>query len=280
MKSIEISNSVRTLRDQGRSLHEISRLLCLSRNTMRRILRVKAPPVVTAAMDAALQQRLKDVYARAHGNAVRMAQILASDYEMELPYSTLTRWVRQAELRAAPKRSGEYHFAPGEEMQHDTSPHRVMLGGKAVPLQCAALTLAYSQRLYVRYYLRNVAAKDMWRQPPILLPPHGTPELVAAHISTRYSRRMNSIREGSDTPRRAEVGRSVISTLASALAFMSRSTSAYTLVVSSETCPSHARMVLMSTPARSRWTAVICLMTCGLTRFAPKVANRLRASSA
>jgi hypothetical protein len=83
-----------------------------------------------------------------------MAQILASDYEMELPYSTLTRWVRQAELRAAPKRSGEYHFAPGEEMQHDTSPHRVMLGGKAVPLQCAALTLAYSRRLYVRYYLR------------------------------------------------------------------------------------------------------------------------------
>ncbi len=105
-------------------------------------------------MDAALQQRLKDVYARAQGNAVRMAQILASDYEMELPYSTLTRWVRQAELRAAPKRSGEYHFEPGQEMQHDTSPHRVMLGGKTVPLQCAALSLAYSRRLFVRYYLR------------------------------------------------------------------------------------------------------------------------------
>jgi transposase len=154
MKSIEISNSVRTLRDQGRSLHEISRLLCLSRNTVRRILRVKAPPVAGAAMDAALQQRLKDVYARAQGNAVRMAQILASDYEMELPYSTLTRWVRKAELRAAPKRPGEYHFEPGEEMQHDTSAHRVMLGDKTVPLQCAALTLAYSRRLYVRYYLR------------------------------------------------------------------------------------------------------------------------------
>ena len=105
-------------------------------------------------MDAALQQRLKDVYARVQGNAVRMAQILASDYAMELPYSTLTRWVRQAELRAAPKRSGEYHFEPGEEMQHDTSPHRVMLGGKTVLLQCAALTLAYSRRLYVRYFLR------------------------------------------------------------------------------------------------------------------------------
>ena len=47
---------------------------------------------------------------------------------------------------------------------------------------------------------------------------------------------------------------------ASALALVSRSISAYTLVVSTETCPSHARMVLMSTPARSRWVAVVCLL--------------------
>lgn len=55
--------------------------------------------------------------------------------------------------------------------------------------------------------------------------------------------------------RRAEIGRSVMSRLASALAFMSRSTSAHTRVVSREPCPSHARMVLISTPARSGWTA-------------------------
>ena len=38
--------------------------------------------------------------------------------------------MRQAELRTPPKRSGEYHFAPGQEMQHDTSPHKVNLDGK------------------------------------------------------------------------------------------------------------------------------------------------------
>ena len=54
-----------------------------------------------------------------------------------------------------------------------------------------------------------------------------------------------------------------MSTLANAVAFISMSTSAYTWVVSRETCPSHARMVLMSTPERSRWTAVVCLMLCG-----------------
>ena len=40
---------------------------------------------------------------------------------------------------------------------------------------------------------------------------------------------------------------------ASAFAFISRSTSAEMCVVSKETCPSQARMVLMSTPKRSKW---------------------------
>jgi transposase len=154
MKSTQISNSVKALRAQGHSLHEISRLLRLSRNTVRRILREPQAAPASPTPQVAVQQRLKDVYARAQGNAVRMAQILADEHDLALPYSTLTRWVRQAELRAAPQRSGEYHFAPGQEMQHDTSPHRLTIGGKTLTAQCAALTLAYSRRLYVRYYLR------------------------------------------------------------------------------------------------------------------------------
>lgn len=126
---------------------------------MRRILRAQdasrpSAAAPGAAPAAGLQQRLEEVYARAQGNAVRMAQILASEHDMALAYSTLTRWVRQAELRARPQRSGRYDFAPGQEMQHDTSPHRVTIGGKTLTAQCAALTLAYSRRLFVRYYLR------------------------------------------------------------------------------------------------------------------------------
>lgn len=133
----------------------MSRLLRLSRNTVRRILR--EPAVATArvaALDEATQQRLKAVYERARGNAVRMGQILAAEHDQWLPYSTLTRWVRLAELRAGPKRSGEYHFAPGQEMQHDTSPHRLEVAGKPLVAQCAGLTLAYSRRLFVQYYPR------------------------------------------------------------------------------------------------------------------------------
>jgi transposase len=152
MTPTEIREAVLMLNKQGTSLRETSRILGLSRNTVRRMLREPAAPQQTATTaDATMQQRLKAVYDRAKGNAVRMAQILAEEDELQLPYSTLTRWVRQAELRAPPKRSGQYHFEPGQEMQHDTSPHRVEIAGKTVTAQCEGLTLAYSRRLFIQY---------------------------------------------------------------------------------------------------------------------------------
>ena len=138
---------------QGQPLREIARLLGLSRNTVRRILREPALRTErVGVVNEAMQQRLREVYARAKGNAVRMGQILLDEHDQELPYSTLTRWIRQAELREPPKRAGEYHFEPGQEMQHDTSPHRIEVGGKPLKAQCAGLTLAYSRRLFVQYY--------------------------------------------------------------------------------------------------------------------------------
>jgi transposase len=154
MTPIQMRDSVRALQAQGHSLREISRLLHISRNTVRRILREPPRAARSSTLDEALQRRLKDIYARAQGNAVRMGQILKDEDGQVAPYSTLTRWVREADLRAPPKRAGRYHFAPGAEMQHDTSPHRVAIAGKTVTAQCAALTLACSRRLYVRYYPR------------------------------------------------------------------------------------------------------------------------------
>jgi hypothetical protein len=62
--------------------------------------------------------------------------------------------VRELELRegARTKRSGIYQFGPGEEMQHDTSPHQVILGGKKAKAQCASLILAYCRKLFFHYY--------------------------------------------------------------------------------------------------------------------------------
>jgi len=154
-----IRNAVCTLQANGHSLREISRSLALSRNTVRRILRQPNRTADEAApCDEAMLLRLKAAFERARGNVVRVQELLADD-GLEVRYSTLTRWAREAGLRSPPRRAGEYDFAPGQEMQHDTSPHRVACAkagtaGKIVTAQCAGLVLAYSRRLFIQYYPR------------------------------------------------------------------------------------------------------------------------------
>jgi len=151
----EIRNSVHVLKAQGRSLREISRLLKLSRNTVRRILREhqrQAAP--SSPCDAQTLAALEDAFRRARGNVVRVQQLLAGENDLHISYSTLTRWIREIGLRSPPQRSGEYWFEPGAEAQHDTSPHRVVIADKPVTAQCAGLVLAYSRRLLVQYYPR------------------------------------------------------------------------------------------------------------------------------
>src|SRR3990172_9530261 len=111
----QIRDAVRTLQTQGQSLREISRMLKLSRNTVRRILR--APP--TSSPEAQEQQRLgitpaylKSAFERAQGNVVRVQQLLSAEHDLTVSYSTLTRWVREAGLRAPPARPREYTFRP------------------------------------------------------------------------------------------------------------------------------------------------------------------------
>ena len=87
------------------------------------------------------------------GNLVRVYEILQQEYHCTFAYSTLTYWVRKYQLQQkAPKRVGEYCFAPGEEMQHDTSPHDILMNGQRIRAQCAALVLGFSRRLLIQYY--------------------------------------------------------------------------------------------------------------------------------
>jgi transposase len=153
----ELRQAIRLLKDQGHPLRVISRTLNVSRNTVRRVLRegerAQAPredPRVQA-----LAALLPALYRDCKGNAVRIAEVLKDQHGTDIAYSTLTRLIRDlTDLRTPKKRSGTYAFAPGEEMQHDTSPHRLALGGKPVTAQCASLVLAYSRLLFVQYYPR------------------------------------------------------------------------------------------------------------------------------
>jgi transposase len=153
----ELRQAIRVLKAQGRPLREISRALKVSRNTVRRVLREGEQPQ-TPAEDPRLEaivELLPQLYRDCKGNAVRIGEILRDTHRIEIAYSTLTRLIREhTELRTGKKRSGTYTFGPGEEMQHDTSPHHLTLGGKKVKAQCASLVLAYSRMLFIAYYPR------------------------------------------------------------------------------------------------------------------------------
>lgn len=128
-------------------------MLNLSRNTVRRILK-PAPDTEDVTALPLPAAYLKSAFERAQGNVSRMSELIAAEYDRPVSYSTLTRWVREAGLRAPPVRAGFYVFLPGEEMQHDTSPHRLTVGDTTLTAQCAALVLAYSRRLFCQYYPR------------------------------------------------------------------------------------------------------------------------------
>ncbi len=71
----------------------------------------------------------------------------------DISYPALTAFCRRHGIGQEPQRvSGQYVFAPGEEMQHDTSPHTLELNGKKRSVQTASAVLAYSRMLFFQCY--------------------------------------------------------------------------------------------------------------------------------
>ncbi len=149
----EIRQAIVALKAQGRTLHDISRIVQVSRNTVRRALRQPPTPAQRDNPNhKTLLARLPETYRRCRGNAVRIQEIFKAEQGIEISYSTLTRLIHRSGYREPQRRVGSYVFEPGAEMQHDTSPHRVNLGEKTLTAQCASLVLAYSRYLFIRYY--------------------------------------------------------------------------------------------------------------------------------
>lgn len=71
----------------------------------------------------------------------------------ELSYQALTGYCRRHEIGTKEKQPcGEYLFKPGEETQHDTSPHRVVVAGRQRAAQTASAALCYSHMLFFQLY--------------------------------------------------------------------------------------------------------------------------------
>ena len=86
------------------------------------------------------------------GNLVRVHEELVAG-GAALSYPALTAFCRRHGIGQAPVvPAGQYHFEPGVEMQHDTSPHEVEVGGRKYKAQTASAVLCYSRMLFFQIY--------------------------------------------------------------------------------------------------------------------------------
>jgi transposase len=143
------------LHTQGVSKREIARVLEISRVAVRKVLKSNSttvPELHRPEKAEPYRQQILELFSRCKGNLVRVHEELAAS-GAEMSYQALTAFCRRHGIgQTPPVAVGQYHFAPGEEMQHDTSPHDVELGGKKRKVQTASAVLCYSRMLFFQCY--------------------------------------------------------------------------------------------------------------------------------
>jgi transposase len=155
MLSYDTRVAILTLHSKNTGIRAIARTLRVSRAAVQRVIEqgtADAPTIARTEQLSAEIDRIRELHASCQGNLVRVHEELAVA-GIKIAYTTLTAFCRRHEIGTVPKQVvGSYQFFPGEEMQHDTSPHRPMIAGKPRLVQCASLVLCYSRMVFAQVY--------------------------------------------------------------------------------------------------------------------------------
>ena len=156
MQDRDTRTAILQLRAKGHGIRRIARDLRVSRGLVKRVLKAgtaEVPALEREEKAEPYEAKIVELYGRCSGNLVRVHEELAAA-GVVIAYPTLTGFCRRHGIGQKPKeRTGQYHFEPGEEMQHDTSPHDVTIGGKRRRVQCASLVLCYSRMIFAMVFL-------------------------------------------------------------------------------------------------------------------------------
>jgi len=151
----EKRKAIYLLHKEGMGIRQICGQLKVNRNTVRSIIADKGGMPYTPRKDKIEvdEQLLKRLYAECNGWIQRVHERLTEEEGVKIGYSTLTRMVRELEIgHPAEKRCGQVPDEPGAEMQHDTSPYRVKIGGREVRVVGSLLYFRYSKIRYLKFY--------------------------------------------------------------------------------------------------------------------------------
>jgi transposase len=155
MLSEETRTAILQMHERGSSLRTIARALRVGRTTIRKVLASKSAEV-PALVRPSQADPWHDVIVREHvrvkGRLVLVHRALVAR-GAKLSYQALTAYCRRHGIGVKAKvPTGSYAFEPAEEMQFDTSPHKVVVDGRERVAQCASLVLAHSRMAFVQYY--------------------------------------------------------------------------------------------------------------------------------
>ena len=153
----KIRATILTLSKEGHGIRPIARMLRVSRNTVRNVLANGSSDVPALERSEKAEPYHDDILQlvqECKGNLVRVHEELEAQ-GASVSYPALTAYCRRHEIGHEPKKpAGRYDHQPGQEMQHDTSPHYAHIGGRERSVQIAGLALAYSRLAYVQLYPR------------------------------------------------------------------------------------------------------------------------------
>jgi len=144
------------LRKNGQGIRAIAKALGVSRKAVRDVLRsntAEVPRIERRELAEPHREDILELYRLCKGNLVRVHEELVENKKVDVSYQALTAFCRRHGIGREPKEpAGQYHFEPGEEMQHDTSPHTVELAGQWVKAQIVSLVLCYSRLLFFQIF--------------------------------------------------------------------------------------------------------------------------------
>lgn len=163
----DLRKAIFRLKAKGRGSRRIARALAISRTTVLKALKRRSSerPVLVRprSLDPHLGE-IKRLYGLCEGSLSRVHEELEAVIRQSVPYSTLTQYCRDQGLGDPQEKqpAGEYIFGPGVEMQHDTSPILVTVGGIERLYQAASLKFCFCRVRYLRFYrqFRRFHCKD------------------------------------------------------------------------------------------------------------------------
>jgi transposase len=150
-----IRQAILELQRRGQGVRAMARALRVSRAAVRDVLRrgsAEVPRLERPEKALDYREDILRLLRECEGSFTRVHEELTKA-GLQLSYPALTAFCRRHGIGQVPKQPvGRYDFAPGQEMQHDTSPHDVHLGGTVRRVQTASLVLGDSRMLFFQFY--------------------------------------------------------------------------------------------------------------------------------